>query len=124
MLHTLLRTLVERAWKPSRSGHRRARLRPRVEALEDRYSPAVVYWANPLGGDWQTPANWSTGVVPSPADDVVIATAVAGQAEVICTWEKDFHDPPVKAQCVGLGIRVLKDAELLAELRNLNPPQP
>jgi uncharacterized protein len=59
-----------------------------------------------------------------PADDLVIATAVAGQAEVICTWDQDLHDPPVKAQCLALGIRVLKDAELLAEFRSLASPQP
>src|SRR5262249_46239978 len=27
---------------------------------------------NPAGGDWDTPANWSTGQLPGPGDDVVI----------------------------------------------------
>src|SRR5207237_1152289 len=44
-----------------------------------------------------------------PADDLVIATAVAGQAEVLCTWDRHLHNPAVKAQCLAHGIRVLKD---------------
>ncbi|HEV3003300.1 MAG TPA: hypothetical protein VGX78_02520 [Pirellulales bacterium] len=31
-------------------------------------------WINPAGGDWNTPNNWSTGVVPGPNDDVLINT--------------------------------------------------
>jgi putative PIN family toxin of toxin-antitoxin system len=56
-----------------------------------------------------------------PADDLVIATAVAGQAEVLCTWDRHIHDPSIAAQCLGRGIRVVKDAELLQELRRLTP---
>ena len=51
---------------------RRASFRPRLEGLEDRAVPATVTWVNPAGGDWDTPANWSTGAVPSAADDVDI----------------------------------------------------
>ncbi len=32
----------------------------------------TVFWINPLGGSWNEPANWSTGTVPGPADDVVV----------------------------------------------------
>jgi len=56
-----------------------------------------------------------------PADDLVIATAVAGQAEVLCTWDRHIHDPSITAQCLARGIRVVKDAELLQELRGLAP---
>jgi putative PIN family toxin of toxin-antitoxin system len=59
-----------------------------------------------------------------PADDLVIATAAAGQAEVLCTWDRHLHDASIKGQCLSLGIRVLKDAELLQELRNLASPPP
>ena len=34
----------------------------------------AVYWINPGGGDWNNPANWSTGKLPGPDDDVLIAT--------------------------------------------------
>ena len=57
-----------------------------------------------------------------PADDLVIATAVAGRADVLCTWDRHIHDPGIMAQCLARGIRVMKDAELLQELRGLAPP--
>jgi putative PIN family toxin of toxin-antitoxin system len=57
-----------------------------------------------------------------PNDDFVIATAIAGQAEVICTWDNDFFDPTVQAACAGNGIRILKDSQLLLELRQSSSP--
>jgi hypothetical protein len=43
-----------------------------VSALEDRMLLATITWINPSGGDWDTPANWSSGAVPGPSDDAVI----------------------------------------------------
>lgn len=40
----------------------------------------AVFWANPRGGDWQDPYNWSTGQVPGPGDSVVIATLTPGES--------------------------------------------
>jgi len=57
-------------------------------------------------------------------DDLVIATAIAGQVEVICTWDQDLFEPSVQAACATRGIRVLKDSDLLLELRSLLGPQP
>jgi len=34
-------------------------------------------WINSAGGDWNDPANWSTGVVPGPTDDVYIDAPTA-----------------------------------------------
>jgi hypothetical protein len=45
----------------------------RLEALEDRWLPSAVTWVNASGGDWDTPGNWSTGALPTPADDVLIS---------------------------------------------------
>ncbi len=45
---------------------------PRLETLEARVLPATVNWINPAGGDWDTPGDWSTGVLPGAGDDVVI----------------------------------------------------
>ncbi len=37
----------------------------------------TVFWTNPGDGQWHEPANWSTGQVPGPDDDVVIGVAGA-----------------------------------------------
>ena len=52
-----------------------------------------------------------------PDDDPVVATAVAGQAEVICTRDHHLGHPDAKAHCLKLGIQVLTDIELLNLLR-------
>jgi putative PIN family toxin of toxin-antitoxin system len=59
-----------------------------------------------------------------PDDDQIIATAVAGQASVICTWDQDLFEPSVQSACATLGLRGLKDTDLLLELRSLiaTPP--
>ncbi len=76
---------LTRSGKGSARGHalpatrRPARwYRPAFELLEARIAPATVTWINPGGGDWDTPANWSTGAVPGAGDDVVINALNAG----------------------------------------------
>jgi hypothetical protein len=32
----------------------------------------TVYWTNRASGNWETPSNWSSGMVPGPDDDVII----------------------------------------------------
>jgi hypothetical protein len=61
-------TLVGRPRKPQAC----RTARPRLEALEERTTPTTVSWVNPGSGDWAVGANWSTGSVPGPNDDVVI----------------------------------------------------
>ncbi len=60
-------------------------------------------------------------VTNDPKDDAVIATAVDGQAEVLCTLDRHFHDPAVLAYCSRRGI-ILSDIELLAEFRTSKTP--
>ena len=38
-------------------------------------SDVTQRWINPIGGDWNNPANWSTGAVPIPFQDVIIDLA-------------------------------------------------
>jgi hypothetical protein len=53
-------------------------------------------------------------VVPTdPDDDWVIATAVVGAADVICTRDTDFDGPPIQTYCQQHGIRVMTDLALL-----------
>jgi putative PIN family toxin of toxin-antitoxin system len=60
-------------------------------------------------------------VSADPDDDPIIATAVAGQAEVLCTRDRHFRTPAVRAYCSGQGIQVLTDLELLPLLRAASP---
>ncbi len=56
-------------------------------------------------------------IVPGdPDDDLIIYTAVAGAAEVICTRDLHFRETDVLQFCQRRGIRVLSDLELLDEL--------
>lgn len=57
-----------------------------------------------------------------PKDAAVIATAIVGRADVICTRDRHLLAPQVLATCQANGIRVVSDIELLAELRSA--PQP
>lgn len=56
-------------------------------------------------------------VVSDPDDNLVVATAVAGRAEVICTRDRHIRHSLVQAYCATFGIRVLTEVELLRELR-------
>jgi putative PIN family toxin of toxin-antitoxin system len=63
-------------------------------------------------------------VQDDPDDDVIVATAVVGGAERLCTRDAHLHDPAVVAYCAQRGIRVLDDSELLAELRGSDQDRP
>lgn len=62
-----------------------------------------------------------------PQDDPILATAIAGQADVLCTLDRHFGHPEVLGFCAAHSLRVMTDVELLAELRaeettNESPP--
>ncbi len=46
--------------------------RPALEILESRRLLSDVRWIAPTSGDWNTPADWSTGQTPGPGDNVAI----------------------------------------------------
>lgn len=79
--YSSLRSLVQSLTRGTRRGRQPARttrthgFTPRMESLEDLTLPSTVLWTNPLGGNWMTPANWSTGSVPGMTDDAVIDIA-------------------------------------------------
>ena len=57
-------------------------------------------------------------VVPhDPDDDVLVATAVAGKVDVLCTRNRHLFHETVVAYCRECGIEVMDDIELLARLR-------
>jgi fibronectin-binding autotransporter adhesin len=49
-----------------------------LEALEARTVLSTVSWINAAGGDWNTAANWSGGVVPGATQDAIINVSVSG----------------------------------------------
>ena len=76
MAHSFFGKLWQRTQHTRTNGSRLlrppAQFRPRVEGLEERWVLATVHWINPASGIWADPANWSTGAVPGPDDDVVL----------------------------------------------------
>lgn len=62
-------------------------------------------------------------VVPTdPDDDPIIATAIIGQSDVLCTLDRHLRQPLIQAYCATFNIRVFTDLELLAELRGSATP--
>ncbi len=58
-------------------------------------------------------------VTTDPEDDPIIQLATAGRANVLCTLDRHIRTAVVQAHCAARGIRVLSDAELLAEFRKM-----
>src|SRR5688500_5535771 len=63
----------------SRDRRPRHALRPFLECLEDRTTPAAVLWDGG-GGDfnWHNALNWSADALPGATDDAVIGSSFAG----------------------------------------------
>ncbi len=52
-------------------------------------------------------------MLSDPDDDPVVYTAVDGQADVLCTLDRDLFQPNVAAFCREKHIAVMTDVELL-----------
>ena len=94
--------------------------RPQIRALHGRDEGGirrVVSGVYKLAVVVPLPAELPEVVPDDPKDNPIVMTAVAGQAEILCTLDKHLHEPSVVDFCTSHGIRVLKDADLLAELR-------
>lgn len=61
-----------------------------------------------------------TAVKDDPDDNAVIATAIDGHAEVICTRDRHFRNADVQAFCSNRGIHIMTDLELLDSLRQVD----
>jgi putative PIN family toxin of toxin-antitoxin system len=49
-------------------------------------------------------------------DIFVLQTALRGEADVLCTLDRDFFEPPASIFLAGCGIAVLTDAQLMRRL--------
>jgi putative PIN family toxin of toxin-antitoxin system len=51
-------------------------------------------------------------------DIFVLQTALSGEANILCTRDRDFFEPPASIFLESRGIDVLTDVELMARLRS------
>ena len=56
-------------------------------------------------------------VLKDPNDDPIVYTALAGQADVLCTGDKHFYEPNVLSFCSRYRIRLMGEVELLRAIR-------
>jgi len=49
-------------------------------------------------------------------DVIVLQTALAGEADILCTMDRDFFEPPASTFLASHGISVMTDAQLMARL--------
>ncbi|HEY3739062.1 MAG TPA: putative toxin-antitoxin system toxin component, PIN family [Bryobacteraceae bacterium] len=59
-------------------------------------------------------------IVSDPDDDLVLQTAIAGHADVMCTRDDHFNSKIVASVCADHGIRMIDDISLLQDLRRLS----
>jgi putative PIN family toxin of toxin-antitoxin system len=95
---------------------RRPKIR-RLHKLSDAKIRRVVSRFYKLASLVSLPSPLPVVVPLDPKDNPIVMTAVAGQAEVLCTLDHHLHEPQVVLLCANHGVRVLRDAELLVELR-------
>jgi predicted nucleic acid-binding protein len=63
-----------------------------------------------------------TRVVPDDSDDdVIVATAVAGKADFLCTRNRHLFNTSVTDYCSQRRLQVIDDLQLLAMLRHSSP---
>lgn len=97
---------------------------PRLIALHGLDEPEIVQYAREVEAASslvEIVVEDLARVAPhDPDDDPVVATAVAGNADAICTRDRHLRCAEVRDYCAALGIRILTDVELLVELRGSN----
>jgi putative PIN family toxin of toxin-antitoxin system len=50
-------------------------------------------------------------------DIFVVQTALSGEADVLCSGDRDFHTPPASIFLASCGIEILTDGQLIRRLR-------
>ena len=59
----------------------------------------------------------SSAPIRDPGDIFVLQTALSGDADAICTLDRDFFAPPASGFLAQRGISVLTDVQLLQRLK-------
>jgi putative PIN family toxin of toxin-antitoxin system len=89
----------------------------RVHGLDEEGMDAYVQCLLAAALIVDPPSSAGVGVALDSDDNPVLAAAIHGQAEVLCTRDHHLRHPDVVDHCASKGIRVLTDLELLQELR-------
>lgn len=63
------------------------------------------------------PGNPDAVVTDDPDDDPVVAAAIAGKGELLCTKDRHLLSPDVVAYCAAHGVRVVSDVDLVRVLQ-------
>jgi putative PIN family toxin of toxin-antitoxin system len=94
---------------------------PRIRALHGWNAEEIQRFLDflVLGSEHVTVLGYHIGplVGLDPTDDMVLLTATAGQADVLGTNNRHLFAPDVAAFASGHGVRILRDIDLIAELR-------
>ncbi len=67
--------------------------------------------SHPVVADYTQPVP-----IRDPKDIIVLQTAVSGDADVICTLDKNLYEAETIAFCAALGIDVCDDRELAEQI--------
>jgi fibronectin type 3 domain-containing protein len=88
-------------------------------------SAATVSWNTDSNGDWDTAANWSSGAVPGPNDDVVINRPGVEVVVTISTGGKTVKSVTVvdSLSVLGGSLRVTAGASVISGTFKLNNAQ-
>ena len=92
---------------------------PRMMTIHGRNEEAVYDFATSLrdGAEFVVP-NPLTSIEVRDRDDIlVLQTAVTGEADAICTIDRDFFEPPASVFLARRGIAIVTDAQLMRILR-------
>ena len=94
---------------------------PRIQARWPLSSEAIEKYATLLRENsalTDLPESFPA-VISDPDDDLVLQTAIAGKADVLCSRDAAFEPDHVRQVCAAHGIRIIGDVALLNELRRL-----
>lgn len=123
----LLLELLQRRWTILISGEilievARVLRYPRLQAQYDLTEDDVYEYVQLLRkvGEFVTPRTKLGVPIRGVADIAIVETAIAGEADFICTLDADFYDPVITAFLSQSGIKVLDDISLFRLLRQLS----